>query len=326
MKALFVSLCLSSIAWSSIPNDVDEHTEVVLLEESQLDDLIQQTSTMEKPKSPAPIAKPPHKNHFLAVGLSALLPGLGHVYLEDPLTAVKIFATSGVALRDVESSNELTLDHLLIFQQNTWFYGIYAAYRDMRAFNRQLGYHYTAPNDSFYDLSMAPITLTIIKKPEVWGGVLGLLTLGLGAIYLTHSHDVSADRNIAFQKNPLFAFPIGIGEEAFFRGYLQSSLSETFTPLGGIILSTALFTAAHIPNANFFETKEQRLSYYTISLPLITTIGSYLGWLAYKNQSLKESVAVHVWYDFVLFLIGSIAPETPSAAIQKPRFSTSFSF
>jgi hypothetical protein len=38
--------------------------------------------------------------------------------------------------------------------------------------------------------------------------------------------------------------------------------------------------------------------------------GVYDGWLTYKNHSLKESVAMHVLYDFILLGIGALASQS----------------
>lgn len=122
---------------------------------------------------------------------------------------------------------------------------------------------------------------------------------------------------------PPVAFPIGIGEEALFRGYLQSQLSETFNPVAGIIFSSIAFGAAHIPNAQGMEPDEQR-RYYTYGIPLITAFGAYFGWLTYKNRSLQESVALHSWYDFTLFALKAFTQQ--SAATGRPGFALAVPF
>jgi hypothetical protein len=56
--------------------------------------------------------------------------------------------------------------------------------------------------------------------------------------------------------------------------------------------------------------KEFKRAYFTTIVPFITLAGIYDGWVTYKNRSLKESVAIHAWYDFVLFTIGSLASQS----------------
>jgi membrane protease YdiL (CAAX protease family) len=278
-------------------------------------------------QSPLIITPIKTKSPTIAVSLSLLIPGLGHTYLNDYSTAGAIFGSSALGYSLValnESDEQLQLSGLVAFQ-NTWFYGIYAAYRDARNFNNNFGFKYVMPSDNFDDLTLAPVNFNVLKKPEVWGGIIGALSIGAAVGYLAyHKLNENIDCSIS-QENirPLFAFPIGIGEETFFRGYLQSSLSETFTPLGGIILSSLAFGAMHIPNAQFLPV-EHRWRYYSFSVPFITTLGAYFSWLTYKNKSLKESVAIHVWYDFAIFLASSYAID--SAITKKVKFSISIPF
>ena len=180
------------------------------------------------------------------------------------------------------------------------------------------------PTDSFKDLCLAPFSLRVLKKPEVWGGLLGTLVLATGVSYLYSKLEVLPLCKIsANDARPLSAFTTGLSEESLFRGYLQSSLSESFSPIGGIILSSLAFGAAHIPNASYFSS-EDRKKYYAISIPFITCSGAYLGWLTYKNKSLQESVALHSWYDFTLFTLQRAVVH--SAMIGKPNFAFSISF
>ena len=119
------------------------------------------------------------------------------------------------------------------------------------------------------------------------------------------------------------AFNIGVGEEAIFRGYIQSFLMERLSPTASIITSSIIFGAAHMGNASGMDAATKK-RYYTFSLPLITTLGGYMGWLTHKNHSLKESVAVHAWYDFAVFSAAYML--MPEAAIKNSSFATSFSF
>lgn len=259
------------------------------------------------------------KSSFLAVALSTLIPGLGHAYLGDYKKASAIFGSS--ALGAGALFNDHTMPAGLQVLNVAASYSIYAAYRDVRLYNNNVGYSYKMPTDSFKELSLAPFSLKVLKKPEVWGGFLGALAIGSGIIYLQNKLCIC--KVSTKNATPLIAFPTGISEETLFRGYLQSSLSETLTPIGGIILSSLAFGAAHIPNAQLLE-PEDRKNYYAFSLPFITSFGVYFGWMTYKNRSLQESVALHSWYDFTLFAIASAL--TNSAMVGKPNFSFSFSF
>ena len=317
MKFLLAMLCTSSLLFA-------ETTDAPLLEEIAISE--QPTFTnpaLPQPEliQPIPILPKAHKNSFLTVGLSFLAPGLGHVYLGDLKTAGGLFGTA-FASTSLASYEKTRSYSQLMSSSNTWFYNVYAAYRDVRINNGQAGYSYKMPSDSFSDLASAPFRWSVMKKPEVWGGLIGALTLGGAITYFAFSDEL-ATASITSNIHPLSAFSIGLGEEAFFRGYLQSYLAERMNPTAAITLSSLAFGAVHIPNALFLP-ENQRSSYYAFSLPLITTFGGYMGWLTHKNRSLKSSVAVHAWYDFTLFLVSAIA--TPTASAGRPEFAYSFDF
>ena len=199
-------------------------------------------------------------------------------------------------------------------------YGIFSVYRDTLLYNGvNLG---KMPKDTFTSLLAAPFQWSVMKKPEVWGGILGSLSIAVGVAYFTYSESeasMSRDTQYVF---PLSAVPIAIGEESLFRGFLQSGVLRDMPAWGAITFSSLAFGAAHIPNAWSLNEADQ-IKYYAVSVPLITAFGAYMGWLTYKNRSLKESVAVHAWYDGTLFLMGALA----TASIKEQRgFSYSFAF
>jgi membrane protease YdiL (CAAX protease family) len=201
----------------------------------------------------------------------------------------------------------------LITFEKTWEYGIYAAYRDVRLHFGNGGFLYKMPTESLADLSAAPFQMSVLKKPEVWGGFLGAFAVAIGLSHLTAPKKTEEARIHGASKRssllPVVALPVGIGEEAFFRGYLQPVFSEMTNPTGGLILSSLAFGAMHIPNAWDME-KQDRRAYYKFGIPFITAFGAYFGWVAQKNQSLKEGVALHTWYDFTIFAISAAATET----------------
>ncbi|MBM3200908.1 MAG: CPBP family intramembrane metalloprotease [Chlamydiae bacterium] len=276
----------------------------------------------------------PYKSPFVSVALSTIFPGLGHLYLGDPGTAGIYAGTVGLTFRAASSDfSENLAANSMVLLQNTWLYGIYSSYRDARNYNTARLYRYTMPNESLALLSYAPLNWQIMRKPEVWGGVLGGLAIAatsqiLAHEYLSHAKIGSFACNQAGEEqieegkiahlHPIVALPIGVGEEAFFRGYLQSALTEEFGPVGGIVGSALLFGAAHIQNAQAFP-KEERFIYYSFGLPVITGLGAYFSWLTHKNHSLQESVAVHTWYDFTLFALGALSASKTAACTGKPQ-------
>lgn len=258
----------------------------------------------------APPVNPNRKSAFVAVGLSYLLPGLGHVYLNDYKTASGIFssAASGISLSYLPEMGYSDRQNLVATAGNIWIYGIYAAYRDVRNFNGNVGYYYKMPQEQFADLAFAPFQFSVLKKPEVWGGLLGTMAAAAGVSYLAYSSlpESRVLMSHSINLSPLVALPVGIGEEAFFRGFLQSLLAESVGPTAAIALSAATFGVAHIGNA-FYLPAEHQWRYFAFSLPLITSFGAYAGWVTQKNHSLKESVALHTWYDFILLALDAWA-------------------
>ncbi len=278
----------------------------------------------------SPILQPDVKNPLIAAGLS-LVPGLGHAYLGDRQTAGGLIGSAAVGhslflsqyYNDSFYDESLYLSSLT-FAQTTEFYGIYAAYRDARQRIGMSGYTYKMPTDSLLSLARAPFDLQILKKPEVWGGIVGALGLAIGTIWIAYPSEARIHAKASTSTAmPILALPIGIGEETFFRGFLQSELSEHLTPLGGIAVSSLAFGAAHIPNA-FTIDRSMRWRYYAFNIPLITGLGAYFGYLTHKSGSLKESVAVHTWYDFIL--MASDALISYSASTGRPGFATSIPF
>lgn len=286
-----------------------------------LDNPIQQPITQGEICPDAPMMGIERRSPALAASLSFLYPGLGHAYLEDMKTALLLSGTFAGAYQ---------IDPSLTVSLNTYFYGIYAAYRDAKLQNGINRYSYRMPTDSFKDLAYAPFNINVMKKVEVWGGLLVDLSLAAALVTLYKSID---KKQIRHDINPIFlgpfaAFAIGIGEESFFRGFIQSALAESFSPWKAITLSSFAFGAAHFPNALYYDSLGNTCidkQYCALSLPFITALGFYFGYLTHKNRSLKESVAIHAWYDFIL-MGGVTSALLFSNSIKNTNFSISIPF
>jgi membrane protease YdiL (CAAX protease family) len=310
MKHFFLFLLSAAFYISSVNADLYSEETPTYLPNAELS--VEECTFLEEP--------PRCISPSTAAWLSILFPGLGHAYLGDMPKAGKYMAVTATGIALSVASPEAVALPSRIVTQNAWFYSAYSAYRDGRICLEDRGYCYPMPKEHFTELLCAPFSLAVLKKPEVWGGVLGSLAL---AVTVAAAADLRCARlDISQDAFPLLAFPIGIGEEAFFRGYLQSEYMERLGPMGGIFLSSLAFSAAHIPNAYLLDS-DYRAKYFTYSIPLITALGGYLGWISYKNQSLKECVAVHAWYDFVLFTAAALGNY---ACNDEMHFSFSFSF
>jgi membrane protease YdiL (CAAX protease family) len=71
----------------------------------------------------------------------------------------------------------------------------------------------------------------------------------------------------------------GLAEELLFRGYFQRRLVERFGPLAGIAIASVLFALAHF---------DLRHSLFALGF------GAYVGWIAWRTDSIWPGVLVHV--------------------------------
>lgn len=328
LLAVYSTTLFHSFHLSSIENDIEfanteSHAEINLKHPT--------TTISYPPLEPHYEAPPKTASPNVAALLSMLYPGLGHAYLGDMKTAGYLAGgatlATGTSVYGISIHDQTLFNSGSVISGNTWNYGVYAAYRDARMANGSSGYSYKMPQDSFIDLLSAPFRPSILKKPEVWAGTLGALLAASSVVYFAYAESSIQPRNLsasgASGLHPIVALPVGIGEEAFFRGYLQSQLCEMCHPVIGITLSSLIFGAAHIGNAMGLPRKD-RNRYYAFSLPLISALGGYCGWLTHKNNSLKEAVAVHTLYDFALFSISAAAQEASIG--EEKEFSISIPF
>jgi len=336
MKQLLCKFLMLSIPLSVFAQTAEEATALPLpqpavsLEPAEVafNDSIQAAPISLTPPAPTEFAPPvvkTTKSPTAAVLLSALAPGLGHYYLGETRTGNQLLggALLGGAAAYAARKDESLLVTSIYTVQAVSSYGIYAAYRDAKLYNGDA--LPLMPRDNFKDLSAAPFRWSVIKKPEVWGGFLGALAAGVTLVYFTHPED-DADATARVKTTyiePLSALPIAISEESLFRGFLQSSLYEALPAWGAITVSSLAFGAAHMANVWDKEPDEQR-RYYTFSIPFITAMGAYMGWLSYKNHSLQESTALHMWYDFTLMAAGVLAGK--AAIGGRAQFAHSWEF
>lgn len=201
---------------------------------------------------------------------------------------------------------------LLAFQ-DTWVLGISDMWNDRSLARGEL----YAPTDTLADLALAPFNIEVMKKPKVWIGLAVVLAVGIGAT-LALSDDVppvklSDDVNVfGKQLAPGVGYPaagvafaglfthVAPTEELLFRGVVQSGLARRHGETLGWMEGSLIFGAIHAPNA-WTLPEDQRRDYLLYGLPVITAIGTYLGYL-YKDEgySLAAPTAVHFWYDFLL--------------------------
>jgi uncharacterized protein len=87
----------------------------------------------------------------------------------------------------------------------------------------------------------------------------------------------------------LLSLLAGIGEEAFFRGVLQSWLESRHSTPFALAVASAAFGAAHWLTSTYAF--------------LAMLVGLYLGWLLFLSGNLLVPIMTHALYDLVALCI-----------------------
>ncbi len=255
--------------------------------------------------------------------LGGLAPGVGQICNGQEEEGAVLAAVGASELATgITVAAEKGIDHPgaavpLLAYSDLWVYSSVALRFDRdRAAERMY-----VPADSTADLAVAPFNIQVLKRPDVFLGIVGMLAAGIGvSLAVDESIDSSSWRNAAGGDPNLFGktidrrigYPIGLGigaglfiqvamaEESVFRGWAQSGLARAHGETWGWVEATALFGAAHLFNVVSLPS-DQRLRYVTVGVPFITALGGYMGWVYRRSgYSLATSVALHFWYDFAL--------------------------
>ena len=285
-----------------------------------------------------------------AAALSLLCPGCGQLYLGESEGAAHLGAAAalvGTSIALLRGQDQVSLDEparsarvpialpLLITAQNLWFYSIFDAYRDARVLRGDEGYRHPITRESLGELASAPFQPKVLASPWVWGGVPLALGAGIFVSWLASRGDASGEprptifdvrrvnvlghdfsRGAGFGAGAAYYaamfVPVGVGEEALFRGMIQTELEERLGTWGGLAAASVIFGGVHV--LNFVDDPKSA----ALAVPVITVLGSSLG-LAYQRtgHKLKTSVAMHFWYDFLLSTVAFAAdPEHQPFVVQ----------
>ncbi len=96
----------------------------------------------------------------------------------------------------------------------------------------------------------------------------------------------------------LISIMAGIGEEVFFRGFLQGSLARVVNPWIALALVSALFGLAH---------------YVSLGYAIVAgLLGVYMGTLVLVTGNLFVAIAVHALFDFAALLFISRMTLSPA--------------
>jgi hypothetical protein len=166
-------------------------------------------------------------------------------------------------------------------------YSGYAAYRDARARDNS-GFRTPAPRESLGDLAVSPFSFKYLARPTTF------IPLAIQAAALYRYKD-SKDaygiyRHRDVSTGDLHTFNLianewtAVGEEAFFRGFLNNEFSNRYGDNQGLVISSAIFGLAHTGQGQTANVLEAGLA------------GAYLGWVHQKNGfEAGEGVALHYW-------------------------------
>jgi len=175
---------------------------------------------------------------------------------------------------------------------STMLYSIYSSYRDAGG----LGEY--KKQETFNDIAFAPFNYQVLKNPFVFAPILLIgISLGLGNAQYDGSEPVLIQKS-AKRDGTLVATSFingispAIGEEAFFRGYLNYNWCMAYGPFVGVGVSGTLFMLAHEGNPDAREGRVARL-----------IGGLYLGLLhVLAGYDIRPGVALHFWYNFLIGL------------------------
>ena len=189
--------------------------------------------------------------------------------------------------REFINKTTLRYDYAARLATDMALYSGYAAYRDARARDNS-GFRTPAPRESLGDLAISPFSFKYLARPTTF------IPLAIQALALYHSKD-STDAYGIYRANDvserdLQVFNLtanemtAVGEEAFFRGFLNNEFSNRYGNNQGLMISSAIFGLAHTGQGQTANALEAALA------------GAYLGWVHQKNGfEAGEGVALHYW-------------------------------
>jgi membrane protease YdiL (CAAX protease family) len=100
----------------------------------------------------------------------------------------------------------------------------------------------------------------------------------------------------------LVAALAGLGEEALFRGVLQTALVPHLPAWAAVGATAVMFGLVHFLNLTYAL--------------LATLVGGYLGWLQLASGNLLVPVVAHALYDFIaLLVLIRVKPDSPSSVL-----------
>jgi len=244
----------------------------------------------------------------IAAAASVIIPGLGQAAQGDWRTGAQHFGLFAASLyaaayyerkpdylqdderfqheREIINQTTLRRDFALRVATDTALYSSFAAYRDGRSRDTRV-YRTPAPKESLSDLTLAPFRWEYLSRPTTFIPLaLQLLGTASDRYGIYRASDVSKGQLYAYEfvANEFTA----VGEEGFFRGFLNNELSDRWGNGWGLAGSSAIFGLAHSGQGQTANVMQAGLA------------GAYLGWVHQRNGfQVGESVALHYWVNVI---------------------------
>lgn len=256
----------------------------------------------------------------VAGGLALLFPGLGHWYVGETGrgavffaaeaaelgAAVTVIATSGWDPDNPADTRNQRALLPLAWLQNTHLLGVYDAWRIARVKGGR-----EVPTPDTARLLLAPVDFRHLKRPAVTLPLAVVWAAGIGASYAAYRDGSGEATLYELPIVPVFSrevprsvglatalgyygttfYAVGIGEEAVFRGVIQTSLEDRLGPFWGWLTASVFFGALHAFNG---QTPAQS----AVAVAVTTTLGGYLGWMYQRDgYDLSAATFMHTWYN-----------------------------
>ena len=186
--------------------------------------------------------------------------------------------------REFINRTTLKYDYAARLATDTALYSSYGAYRDARQRDNS-GYRTPVPGESLTDLAVAPFSFRYLSRPTTFIplAIQALAVFGSkGGYGVYRGQDVGTGDLYTF--NAVANEMTAVGEEAFFRGFVNNEFSNRFGDNGGLATSSIIFGLAHTGQGQTADSLEAAAA------------GLYLGWLHQRNGfEVGEGVALHYW-------------------------------
>jgi len=170
---------------------------------------------------------------------------------------------------------------------HTLFYSVYSGYRDAGGIDE------ASKEENFLDLAVAPFRPKYLLDPYVFTPLLVLAAIGGSSQsvgpYTLVTPGMKSSGYLGFLYTAV-SFNAGVGEEAFFRGFLNHMFVQGSGPMEAGLITGTLFGIAHYEGGSILSVWPQ------------TLFGFYTAYLHYKyNYDIKPGIALHFWWDVIVF-------------------------